>query len=266
MKVAIIGAGNMGSAIAHGLVTSGMVSACNIRVSNPSTGKLIKLSNNIPTIYTTTDNCVAVQGVDMVFLTVKPWKMEEVIKEIKPSLDYTKQVVISVAGGVGSNQLDEWLLFDVSSLPQLYIAIPNTAIATGFGVTFISGKRTTDIVKKSLQDMFSTMGKVFFVDEALIPAGTSLASCGIAYALKYIQAATEGGLRLGFTPEESLTIVLQTVQGALEVLRGSSASPADEIARVTTPGGLTLKGLQAMDNAGFGTAVMNGLQASTITK
>ena len=84
MKIAIIGAGNMGGAIARGVART--AKGTNVIVSNPSAGKLDALKQEFPQIETTTDNCAAVAGADYVFLAVKPWKMEEVIVEIKPAL------------------------------------------------------------------------------------------------------------------------------------------------------------------------------------
>lgn len=260
MKIAIIGAGNMGGAIARGLART--AEGTNIFVSNPSPSKLDALKQEFPQIETTTDNGMAVKGADFVFLAVKPWKIEEVIVEIKPFMDYDKQVVVSVAGGIGSKMLDGWLAKESGALPPLYVIIPNTAIATLCGMTFISGKRTTQAIDDYIIGLFEAMGKAMMVAEELIPAGTSLASCGIAYALQYINAAMEGGAELGFSREQSLAIVMQTVHGALSVLEASGAEPQAEIDRVTTPGGLTLRGLEAMREGGFNESVAGGLRAS----
>lgn len=260
MKIAIIGAGNMGGAIARGVART--AKGTNVIVSNPSVGKLDALKQEFPQIETTTDNCAAVAGADYVFLAVKPWKMEEVIVEIKPALDYSKQVVVSVAGGVGSEQLDGWLAKEGGALPQLYIVIPNTAIATMCGMTFISGKRTVQQTDDHITALFAAMGRAMMVPEELIPAGTSLASCGIAYALQYINASMAGGEELGFTRAQALEIVMQTVRGALSVLEAGGTNPQTEIDRVTTPGGLTLRGLEAMREGGFSKSIIDGLYAS----
>lgn len=260
MKTAIIGAGNMGGAIARGIARTAQ--GTDIFVSNPSAGKLDALKQDYSFINTTTENGVAVKDADFVFLAVKPWKMEEVIAEIKPHLDYSRQVVASVAGGVGSELLDGWLAKEDGSLPQLYIVIPNTAITTLEGMTFISGKRDTPASTKWLMNTFASMGCAKLVPEWLIPAGTSLASCGIAYALQYINAAMEGGEEFGFLKEEALDIVMQTVRGALSVLETNGTLPQTEIDRVTTPGGLTLRGLEAMREGGFSQSVIEGLRAS----
>lgn len=260
MKIAIIGAGNMGGAIARGLAAT--AKGTDIFVSNPSVEKLNAIKREYPFVNVSTDNCAVVSGADFVFLAVKPWKMEEVIAEIKPCLDYRRQVVVSVAGGIGTEQLDSWLAQENGALPQLYIVIPNTAIATLEGVTFVCGKRNSDASTHCIMNMFAPMGYAKLVPENLIPAGTSLASCGIAYALQYINAAMKGGEELGFTKEEALDIVLHTIKGAVSVLDANGTLPQTEIDRVTTPGGLTLKGLAAMDEAGFTKSVASGLHAS----
>ena len=92
-------------------------------------------------------------------------------------------------------------------------------------------------------------------------AGTALASCGIAYAMKYIKASAEGGQVFGFDEEQARKIVEYTVKGAAELLLATGNDPQIEIDKVTTPGGMTMKGLAAMDEAGFDTAVHNGLDA-----
>ncbi len=251
----------MGGAIARGLALTAR--GADIHVSNPSVGKLDALRAEFPHINVTCDNRAAAAGADIVFLAVKPWKVEEVIAEVKPVLDYGKQVVASVAGGVSTELLDGWLAKEGGSLPVLYIVIPNTAIATRESVTFISGKRATAASDAVMLAFFSPLGQAVPVPEELIPAGTSLASCGIAYALQYIRAAVQGGVELGFGEADAQKIVMQTVKGALSVLESNGTTPQTEIDKVTTPGGLTLKGLAAMEEAGFAQSVAGGLRAST---
>ena len=111
-------------------------------------------------------------------------------------------------------------------------------------------------------DIFSAVGKAMIVDEGLMAAATSLASCGIAYALRYIRAAVEGGVELGFRAGDAQKIVMQTVKGAVDILEANGTHPEVEIDRVTTPGGLTIKGLNAMEEAGFTASVIEGLRAS----
>ena len=263
MKIAIIGAGNMGGAVVRGLAEGRSVATSDIYVSNPSTAKLDALKRDYPTMHTTTDNRAVVADADVVILAVKPWKVEAVLEEIKPVLDYERQAVASMVGGLGFAQLDEWLDKGDGMLPATHLIIPNTAIATMSSMTFIASARSTASEEQELLDIFNELGCAMLVEEGLIPAGTSLASCGIAYALRYIRAAMEGGVELGFRADDAKRIVMQTLRGAADILDAGGLHPEAEIDRVTTPGGLTIKGLNAMEAAGFTTSVIAGLKAST---
>ena len=101
MKIAIIGAGNMGGAVARGLAKGSLVKTSDITVSNPSRGKLEVLKVEFPELNITCENSQAVTGADVVILAVKPWKIQEVIEEIKGGLDYDNQAIASMAGGIG---------------------------------------------------------------------------------------------------------------------------------------------------------------------
>lgn len=263
MKIAIIGAGNMGGAVARGLAQGELVATPDIYVSNPSVAKLHALKEEFPNINITTNNCEAAAAADLVVLAVKPWKVEGVLDEIKPCLDYSRQAVASMVGGLGIAQLSEWLDKGCGALPATYILIPNTAIATKSSMTFIASARSTAEQDQALLDIFNELGEAMLIEESMMPAATSLASCGIAYALRYIRAAMEGGVELGVRADDAKRIVMQTLRGAVDVLAASGAHPEAEIDRVTTPGGLTIKGLNAMEAAGFTHSVIEGLRAST---
>ena len=189
--------------------------------------------------------------------------MVEVLEELKPHLDYSRQVVASMVGGLGIAQLSEWLDKGDGTLPATYIIIPNTAIATLSSKTFISSARSTAERDNLLLSIFDELGEAMLIDESAMPAATSLASCGIAYAMRYIRAAMEGGVELGIRANDAKHIVMLTLRGALEVVAASDALPEAEIDRVSTPGGLTITGLNAMEAAGFTHSVIEGLRAST---
>ena len=253
----------MGGALARGLAKGSLIPTQDIYVSNPSTAKLEVLKSEFPTINVTTDNCVAAASADLVVLAVKPWKVEHVLDEIKPHIDYSSQAIASMVGGLSIAQLSEWLDKECGVLPATYIVIPNTAIATMSSMTFITSVRSTAEQDSFLLDVFNELGEAMLIDEGVMPAATSLASCGIAYALRYIRAAMEGGVELGLRADDAKHIVMQTLRGAVDVLAATDAHPEAEIDRVTTPGGLTIRGLNAMEAAGFTHSVIEGLRAST---
>ena len=253
MKITIIGAGNMGGAIARALVN--YEPAIDITLTAKTEKTLSKYS--LAGFKVTTDNVEAVKEADVIVFAVKPWLMEDVVRGVAGAIDCESQIVASVAAGVSFAQLELWL----GGKPSMFRIIPNTAIEIGSGVTFISSYNASGQQRTMVLDMFSSMGYALEVEEGMMAAGTALASCGIAYAMKYIQASATGGQELGFDSEQACRIVEYTVKGAAELLLATGNAPQVEIDKVTTPGGMTMKGLAAMDDAGFSQAVADGLKA-----
>ncbi|MBQ1702078.1 MAG: pyrroline-5-carboxylate reductase, partial [Prevotella sp.] len=143
-----------------------------------------------------------------------------------------------------------------------YLVIPNIAIAELQSMTFIVPVGATSAQCDTIKRIFDNMGESIITEERLLGAGTTLASCGIAYAMRYVRAAVEGGVELGFKAKDSEKIVLQTVKGAVELLQATGEHPEAAIDKVTTPGGVTIRGLNEMEHAGFTSAVIRGLKAA----
>ena len=261
MKIAVIGAGNMGGATARGLVKAGAVKASDVTVSDISPVVLATFS--ALGYNTTKDNSQAVKGADVVFLVVKPWLVEELINEIRPELDYSSQIIVCIAAGISPQQLSDWLGIDSNGAePQSLLAIPNTAIEILQSMTFITPVMASPDSVETVKSLFNSVGTAMVIDYDHMGAATALASCGIAYAMRYIRASAEGGVEMGFYPADAVKIVCQTVQGAAGLLSQPGAHPEAEIDKVTTPGGITIKGLNEMEHAGFTSAVIRGLKAS----
>lgn len=259
MKISIIGAGAMGGAIVEGLIKGDYVPNEDICIADPVRSTRDHFADM--GITATPSNQLAAQGSDIVCVVVKPWLVEQVLKGIKDVLDYNKQQLIVVAAGVKSNDIKEWMTKEEKMIPT-FLVIPNIAIAQLQSMTFIvpsieATQQQTDTVVA----LFESMGKVIITDEAHLAAGTTLASCGIAYAMRYIRAASEGGVELGFKADDAKHIVMQTIRGAVELLEANNMHPEQAIDLVTTPGGVTIKGLNEMEHAGFTSAVIRGLKA-----
>jgi pyrroline-5-carboxylate reductase len=253
MKISVIGAGAMGGATVEGLIKGTFVNNNDIIVADPCKATLKRFADK--GVATTDDNAKAASAADIVMVVVKPWLVETVLKGIRQSLDASRQTLIVIAAGVSSTNIREW----VGDIP-LFLAIPNIAIAELASMTFVvdaTPQHTghADEVKA----LFDSMGDTIFTDEAHLGSGTALASCGIAYALRYIRAASEGGVQLGFKADDATRIVAQIVKGAVSLLESSGKHPEQLIDQVTTPGGVTIKGLNAMEEAGFSNAVIKGL-------
>ena len=259
MNISVIGAGNMGGATAWGLLKSSTCKAQELKVADPSSDKLQPFASN--GVKTFTDNKAAIQGAELVMVFVKPWLVKAVLEEIKPVLDYDRQMLVVIAAGVSSDNVKAWLKKDDGTTPSFFLAIPNIAIAQLSSMTFLVpitvGQEQTETVKS----IFDSMGRTIIVEERLLAAGTTLASCGLAYAMRYVRASSEGGVEMGFYPDDAKAIVLQTVKGAVELLQANGNHPEAEIDKVTTPGGVTIRGLNEMEHAGFTSAVIRGLKA-----
>ena len=257
MKIAVIGAGAMGGATVEGLIKGQQFNNEDITVSDPSQFVVEKFTKM--GVCVTTDNKLAADSADIVCVVVKPWLVEQVLKDIKPELDAKKQILIVIAAGVSSANIKEWL---GNNCPPLFLVIPNIAIAEMASMTFIVPCGTVAQHHiDTVEAIFNEMGNTLITDEKHLAAGTTLASCGIAYAMRYIRAASEGGVELGFKADDAKKIVMQTMKGAVELLEASGMHPEAAIDLVTTPGGVTIKGLNEMEHAGFTSAVIRGLKA-----
>jgi len=263
MKVTIIGAGNMGGATALGLAKAGRIAASDITVTARHASTLAKFKE--AGINTCLDNVKAVKGADIIIIAVKPWVVPDVCAEIRGTLDFDRQKIVSMAPGVKSEELLGYLEVKndtkTNLTPSLTYVIPNTAIEICESMTFVSAATASAEDEKAIAALFEGTGKVMAVPMSRLAAGTALASCGIAYALRYIRAAAEGGVEMGFYAKDAEAVVAQTVKGAAALLEASGKHPEEEIDKVTTPGGLTIKGLNAMEEAGFTNAVIKGLKA-----
>ena len=245
----------MGSAIAVGLIKSGFMQPADIMATDKRESSLEGMKKLGVTVGL--DNTDAVKAADVVIFAVKPYHIAQVIEEIKPVLGPEK-IIISIVAGVGIDELGEMA---GKNLP-IFRVMPNTAIALQESLTCISSNENTAPHKKYVIDMFNKLGKTIEIGEELMAAATVLSSCGIAYALRYIRAAMQGGIEIGFSAEMAQFITAQTVKGATELILQSGNHPEREIDKVTTPMGVTITGLNEMEHKGFSSSLIQGVLAS----
>jgi pyrroline-5-carboxylate reductase len=255
LKIAIIGGGNLGTAIAKGLVAGNLLTPANITVTRRRITLIAELADLGITLQS--DNVAAVSDADIVVLAVKPYQIETVIKEISPALK-SDAMFLSLATGISAQQITD---YSGKNLP-VFRAMPNTAIAIGESMTCISAHNATRDQEDLMLDIFNQMGKALIIPEELMAAATVLAACGIAYALRFIRAATQGGIEIGFGSDLALQIAAQTVKGAAELLIQGGNHPEAEIDKVTTPRGITISGLNEMEHQGFSSSLIKGLITS----
>lgn len=264
MKLAIIGGGNMGSAIVRGLLKGTIFNAQDITVIDIRNEPLDALKKDIPEINTVLNNYDVLSDADIIIIAVKPWMVQDAILDIKFKLDYDRQILVSIAARVSIDEMKKLLNKPKESIetPAVFRVVPNTAIAVGESMTLISSYNATNEKEELILKIFNEMGKAILIDEDIIPAATALTSCGIAYLFRYIRAAMEAGVELGFYPEQARQLLIQTMKGAAELLIHNGTHPEVEIDKVTTPGGLTIKGLNELEANGFSSAIIKGMKAS----
>lgn len=256
MKLTVIGAGNMGGALIKGWAKSGKVSS--ITVADKNEALLAQFKNEYPVLNTTTDNIEAVKDADVIVLVVKPWLMKLVIAEVKPYLNLDKQIIVSDAANFTTGMLAE----ELGQAGQYFYVIPNIAAEFGASMSFIAkGEAATAESLATVDELYKIDGDTLVVTENLVGPGMMMASCGIAYVMRYIRAQMEGGCEMGFYPQQAKQIALQTMQGAVSLLKETGWHPEEAIDKVTTPGGVTIKGLNELDHSGFNSAVIRSLKA-----
>jgi pyrroline-5-carboxylate reductase len=254
----------MGGAIIRGLVRGSIFKAENITAVDVNLDVLNSLKQEIPALNIALDSFENIQQSDIVLIAVKPWLVDNVIDRIKFKLNYENQIIVSIAAGVSIDDLSKFLEkhSDEYSIPVIFRVIPNTAIAICKSVNLIATGNASDEQKDLIINIFNELGVSVPVEENRMDAGTALASCGIAYLFRYVRAAMLAGVEMGFYPRQAQELVVNTMLGAAELLKTTGENPEKEIDKVTTPGGITIKGLNELEANGFSNAIIKALKAS----
>ena len=255
-RIAILGGGNLGSAIAEGLIKSKFVAPEQLIVTRRNVGALTALQQQ--GVRVTNDNRQAVRDSDVVIVALKPYNVREILVGLADLFEAKKHIIISVVTGVFLKDL----LGIVSNGVPIFRAMPNTAIAIQESVTCLCHAGGTDEQVKLVSSLFDQLGITVAIDEKLMDAATVLGACGIAYALRFIRASTQGGIEIGFDAKTANLIAAQTVKGAAELLLKLGRHPEEEIDKVTTPKGCTIAGLNEMEHQGFSSSLIKGVITS----
>ncbi len=254
-KIAIIGGGNLGTAIAEGLLKSKFCKPADITITKRKIVTLEKLKEiGVKVI---SKNAEAVSNSELVILAVKPYQVADVLTSFKNVLS-TKHILVSVVTGVLITEIEEIIKIKI----PVFRAMPNTAIAIQESMTCLSFSNATAAQINFAKNIFSTLGKVVMIDEKLMEAATVLGACGTAYAMRYIRANIQGGIEIGFDAATASLIAAQTVKGAAELLLQKGTHPEQEIDKVTTPKGCTIAGLNEMEHQGFSSSLIKGIAVS----
>ncbi|MDF2479340.1 MAG: pyrroline-5-carboxylate reductase [Sphingobacterium sp.] len=255
-KVTIIGSGNIGLSLAKGLVKSAFASAADITLTRRNLNALAEEASQGFSV--SNDNKAAVKGADIIVFAILPQQLKKVLVEVAPEIDKKNQIFVSIVSGVSCTDLKAVLGEDATVIR----AMPNTAIAIAQSMTCIASDYASDVSLAEVEKMFETVGSVVVINEDLMTSATALCACGIAFFLRAIRAASQGGVEIGFHAHDALKMAVQTAKGAADLLLHTNAHPEGEIDKVTSPKGCTIAGLNEMEHHGFSSAFIKGIKLS----
>ncbi len=255
MKIALLGAGNIAMALAKGLLKAKLYEGKNILLTRKSN----KFSEQEVNHFTVgLSNSDAVKQADVLVLGVLPQQLNGLLDEIKSELDADKHLLVSMVTGVSTQDIINY----VGKAVHVVRAMPNTAMAIGQSMTTIASANASDEEKQLVKKMFDQVGTARIISEDLMTSATALNACGIAFFLRAIRAASQGGTEIGFHAHEALEMAAQTALGAAALLRENGNHPEREIDNVTSPSGCTIAGLNEMEHNGFSSAMIKGIKLS----
>ena len=254
-RVAVLGGGNLGQALVRGWLASGLLKPDHITVTRRHIAKLSDLES--AGVHVGSDNRSAVSEADCVIVAVQPGQVAGVLEEIADLV--RERVVISVATGVTIASVRE-IIGDEAPLVR---AMPNTAVETLSSMTCLAADGESDPALKAAGYLFDVLGLTLVIDEEMMTPATALCACGVAFFLRSIRAAAQGGTEIGFHADEALTLAAQTARGAADLILSGGSHPEGEIDRVTTPRGCTIAGLNELEHQGFSSAMIRGILTSS---
>jgi len=255
-NVAILGGGNIGLAIAKGLETSNLYPSNNIYITKRKIDSLKSYTEKGFKI--TSDNKKATIDSEILIIAVQPKQLNELLKDICDVIDEKKHLIISVVSGASIKMIKELTGKNV----EVIRAMPNTAIAIQESMTCLAADTKTNGSLEIAKKIFDSVGKTLIIDEDLMVPATALCACGIAFFLRAIRAASQGGIEIGFHSEEAIFMAAQTAKGAASLLVETNSHPESEVDKVTTPRGITISGLNQMEHNGFSSAMIKGITTS----
>lgn len=256
-SVAVLGGGNLGTALARGWVRSGVLAAANIGVTRRHPERLAELAAE--GFLTGADNAAAASEATCIVLAVQPAQLGGVLDEIAPVLDKARHIVVSVVTGVSIAEVRE----RVSAEIPVVRAMPNTAVETLSSMTCVCAAPEDERGLAEVRELFDALGRTLRIDEEMMTPATALCACGIAFFLRTIRAAAQGGTEIGFHADEALLLAAQTARGAADLVLQGDTHPEHAIDRVTTPRGCTIAGLNELEHRGFSSAMIRGILTSS---
>lgn len=204
------------------------------------------------------ENQKAVEASEIIIIAVEPQQADGLLREIKPVLQPDRHILISVVTGVKIDQIKQI----AGEKIKVIRAMPNIAISVGESMTCLTANGAGEDSLEVATGLFDLLGRTLIINEDEMIAATAIGACGVAFFLRAIRAASQGGIEIGLQSEHALTIATQAAKGAASLLLSAGSHPEQEIDKVTTPKGCTIAGLNLMEYEGFSSAMIKGISLS----
>jgi pyrroline-5-carboxylate reductase len=255
VKLAILGTGNIGVAIARGLARAELYRPDEIILTRRHPGVLHDLAAEGFRVQQ--DNADAAKRADILLLAVQPQQLDALLEDVGPVVDAQRHLVLSVVSGATIADIHWQVGKDV----PVVRAMPNVAIAVRKSMTCLAatGGAASEPALATARAVFETVGVTRVIDEDQMTSATALCACGVAFFLRAVRAASQGGIEIGFHPEEALAMAAQTAVGAASLMLEMGRHPEHDIDTVTTPRGCTISGLNELEHRGFSSAMIKGI-------
>jgi pyrroline-5-carboxylate reductase len=256
MHIGFIGSGRMASALLEGILRSGIAPAAEILITDKISSAAQELARKTG-VKACPSNAAVAAGADVLVLCVKPNDVPQALKEAG---DLSGKLLISIAAGVPIRRLREW----AGGKPRLIRVMPNTPALIGHGAAAYAGGEGATAEDLAMADrIFGATGIVVRVKEQLLDAVTGLSGSGPAFVYTVIESLADGGVLMGLPRDVALRLASQTVLGAASMVLQTGLHPAQLRDQVTSPGGTTIAGLEALEQAGVRSAFIAAVRAAT---
>lgn len=257
-QVGLVGTGNMGEALIHGLLHGHLCRPDQILCSDVRPERLKAIREKYG-VKGTSHNTEVVKQSDIIILAVKPQIMKQVVDEIAKYLDLSK-LIISIAAGVPLEAIESCAKKEL----KLIRVMPNICVSVREGVSAIAGGKHTQREDLMLaKTIFDSVGKSLFIEEDLLDAVTGLSGSGPAYIFLIIDALADAGVKVGLSRDDTLILASQTVLGAAKMLIETGEHPGKLKDLVTSPGGTAIAGLHTLEEGGLRTTLINAVEVAT---
>jgi pyrroline-5-carboxylate reductase len=259
-KIAVLGAGNMGSSLIGGILKAGLTTTSRLRATTKTHEHAEQLAQRFMIPVTAGGNLAAAQDSDVIIVAVKPTAVSALIEEIRPGLR-TGQILVSLAASLPLPVIEK----HAGSPMAVFRAMPNIPVVVEEGATGISYNAVaTQADKEVVERIFRSVGIVCFVEEEMMDAVTALSGSGPAYIYMVIEALISGGVKMGLSREVSTKLAEQTVLGAAKLVRETGLHPAVLRDQVITPGGVTISAIHELERHGLRAMLISAVETATV--